>query len=58
MVVVSVLLAACICVVWWQDKRTEQIQMLQMDEELKMETCSVTQEEVANKDNKQGINVG
>lgn len=26
MIIVSVILAVCICIVWWQDKRTEMIQ--------------------------------
>lgn len=37
MVVVAVCLAACICVVWWQDKRTEHIQIIASQPEKKVE---------------------
>ena len=41
MVVVSVVLAMWIGVVWWQDKRTQQMQLELTNVELKLEDCAV-----------------
>lgn len=49
MVVVAACLAACICVVWWQDKRTEHIQVItsqpekRVEDDIEMQATTETQ---------------
>jgi hypothetical protein len=54
MIVVSVALAFWVCVVWWQDKRTERMVAVQYDAEAKLDDAQEVHELAVSKDGKKG----
>lgn len=52
MIVVSVALAFWVCVVWWQDKRTERMAAAQPDAEAKLDDTQEIHELAMPKDDK------
>lgn len=52
MIVVSLALAFWVCVVWWQDKRTEKMVAVQYDAEAKLDDTQEVHELAVSKDGK------